>query len=638
MALLTVSRLTKSFGAQAVFTDVSFEIYAGDRIGLVGVNGCGKTTLLKILCGMEQADGGDVVKARDTVLGYMEQHVCSDNAREAYDEVLTVFSSIMERERELADVEKRLREAPADLERLVERQVALHEELERMGGLTYRSRARSALLGLGFSQGELSQQVGTLSGGQRAKLQLAKMLLSGANLLLLDEPTNHLDIQAVEWLEGFLKDYRGAFLVISHDRYFLDAVTERTFSLRQGSFYAYKGGYTAFLRQKEQEDLALRRQYENTMKEIERLQEVVTRQRQWNREKSIKQAESNLKRIDRLREELVEPEAREKSITFQFHASRRSGDEVLSVKGLSLSFGEKKLFSGADMDIRRGEHVFLLGPNGCGKTSLLKALMGRQACQSGRVDYGAGVEVGYYDQLQSDLHGEKTVLQEIWDEYPLKTETEIRSALALFLFQGEDVYKKISALSGGERARVLLLKLMFSKANFLLLDEPTNHLDIFSCEALEDALRGYDGTLLIVSHDRYLINKIAHRIYAFEGEGLAGYAGNYDDYAAKRKNAVSAPKAETPPKQSENKQLRETESRLKKCRANRNRLEKQIEEGEAELKLLREKLEDPQTASDYKAMLEITEKIQALTAQEEELFQQWSRVSEEEEALADLLP
>ena len=633
MALLSISQLQKSFGTDLIFTGASFEIQERDHIGLVGANGSGKTTLFKILTGDMASDSGEIYKARECRIGYMEQHVCRDLDRSAYNEVLTVFSHLLEMEKELEDINLRLQVHPDDA--LIERQMILNDQFAAQGGLTCRARARSTLMGLGFSDEQMGMPVGVLSGGQKAKLQLAKMLLSGANLLLLDEPTNHLDIQSVEWLEDFLKGFPGAYLVISHDRFFLDNVTDRTFEMEHQRLTLYKGNYTRHLEQKEENAPTIQRKYDNTMREIKRLEGIVAQQRQWNREKNIRTAESKLKVIARLEQTLVKPDAMLPSIHFGFGASQRGGNDVMYVENLALSFDGKPLFSHVDMEVHRQERIFLIGPNGCGKTSLLKILMNQYEATAGSVRFGAGIDVGYYDQLQGGLDDSKTVLDEIWDRHPRMTETEIRNALAIFLFRGEEVYKMVSSLSGGERARLLLLRLMLSKANFLLLDEPTNHLDIQSCEALEDALLHYDGTLFIVSHDRYLINKLADRIYYLEPEGVSETIGNYEDFLAQRKEkAGEAEKsAPQPVKVNDYKLRKEKAAELRKTRAALARVEQETEKNDEAIQQLSRELENPDTASDFARTMELSAELDRLNSRNEELLLEWEELSQKVEEM-----
>ncbi len=637
MAILTVNNIQQSFGEEVILQDISFEMQKGERVGLVGVNGSGKTTLFKVLTGEYTPDAGTVVFGKDTVLGYMEQHVCRDFHKTAFEEVMTVFAPLLWMERELEDLANLLSSHPGEeeMERLILRQSELNDRFVDAGGLTCRSRARSALLGLGFTEEQLENRVGVLSGGQKAKLQLAKMLLGGANLLLLDEPTNHLDIQAVEWLEDFLKNYNGAYIVISHDRYFLDKVTERTLEMENKTIVSYKGNYSRHLELREERRLAMQRVYENTQKEIQRIEGIIEQQRRWNQERNYVTIASKQKQIDRLEATLERPEEDPESIRFQFKASRRGGNDVLTAQDLSLSFGGPKLFENVGLEIKHGEKVFLIGPNGCGKTSLFKILLGQYTPDTGVVRLGSAIDVGYYEQSQLSLHDEKTVMDEIWDIHPQMTQTQVRSALAVFLFKGEDVFKLVGNLSGGERARVLLLKLMLSKANFLLLDEPTNHLDIGSCEALENALSGYDGTLFVVSHDRYLINKLADKVYVLGKEGAKLYLGNYDSYLEQREKEQAAAQEQNPQPVKVNlyKLRKEREADLRKRRTALSRLEEAIEENERQIQALEEKLQDPEVATDYEAVTTTSQEIADLHEKGESLLLEWTQLSEELEEL-----
>ena len=632
MALLSTSQLTKSFGTDVIFSGVSFEIQKNDRVGLVGINGSGKTTLFKVLMDEYSADSGEIYKARDCVIGYMEQHVCRDLHRSAYHEVLTVFSHLSAMEERLDTINKALQGRPENPQALLEEQFRLNEQFDREGGLTYKSRARSTLLGLGFTDEQMGAPIGVLSGGQKAKLQLAKMLLSGANLLLLDEPTNHLDIPSVEWLENFLSGYSGAYLVISHDRFFLDHVTNRTFEMEYGRLTPYKGNYSTYLTLKEEGQLTAQRVYENTTREIKRLQAMIEQQKRFNQERNYRTIASKMKSIERLQKTLVRPTAAPDSIHFSFGASQRGGNDVLMAENLSLAFDGKPLFENVNLSISRQERVFLLGPNGCGKTSLLKILLRQYQPQSGNVRFGAGIDVGYYDQLQTSLTGqnEGTVIDAIWDLHPQMTETQVRSALAVFLFKGEDVFKPVAALSGGERARVLLLRLMLSKANFLLLDEPTNHLDIDSCEALEDALFHYDGTLLIVSHDRYLINKLADRIYYLEDGGITEYLGNYDDFLqARREKEEAARQSEekAAPKINLYKQRKEQEAELRRMRTAVRKTEERIEETDEAMAACAQALQEPDTAADFEKAMELSARMEELRRENDRLMAEWEALS-----------
>lgn len=634
MAILTVNNIKKMFGTDVIIQDITFEVQKGDRVGLVGINGSGKTTLFKVLNGEYTADEGTFTPARETSIGYMEQHVCRDMEKPAFDEVMTVFAPLLKMEAEIEVLTTKISEMPENLNELIEKQAELNDRFIADGGLTCRNRAKSTLIGLGFAPEQIYAPIGVLSGGQKAKIQLAKMLLGESNLLLLDEPTNHLDIPSVEWLEDFLKNYNGSYIVISHDRYFLDAVTNRTFEIENTHLTEYKGNYTKYLQLKEENRLAMQRVYDNTQREIKRIEGIIEQQKRFNQERNYVTIASKQKSIDRLQATLEKPEDDPDTIKFQFKASQRGGNDVLEAEELALSFGDHRLFKNVNLDIKRGEKVFLIGPNGCGKTSLLKVLLHIYKQTFGDFRFGANIDIGYYDQAQGNLDESKTVIDEIWDLHPYMTQTQVRSALAVFLFKGEDVYKPVKGLSGGERARVLLLKLMLSKANLLILDEPTNHLDIGSCEALENALLGYDGTLFVVSHDRYLINKLADKIYYLTPSGTTLYLGNYDAYlearqkqeaakaAAEAENENAVPKANTVYKQK-----KERASEIRKRRAALSKCEREIEAAEAEIDTLNEQLSNPETVSDYEKMMEITNKITEQKALADSLMNDWTELT-----------
>ena len=629
MAILTVNNIKKMFGTDVILENVSFEVQKGDRIGLVGINGSGKTTLFKILNGEYTADEGSFTPARETSIGYMEQHVCRDMEKPAFDEVMTVFEPLLRMEAELERLNAEIAAVPDDIDALILKQTELNDRFIAEGGLTCRNRARSTLIGLGFAPEQIMAPIGVLSGGQKAKIQLAKMLLGESNLLLLDEPTNHLDIPSVEWLEDFLKNYSGSYIVISHDRYFLDAVTNRTFEIEHTHLTEYKGNYTKFLRLKEENRLAMQRVYDNTQREIKRIEGIIEQQKRFNQERNYVTIASKQKSIDRLEATLQKPEDEPDTIRFQFKASQRGGNDVLMAEDLALQFGDNRLFRHVNLDIKRGEKVFLIGPNGCGKTSLLKILLGIYRQTFGDYRFGANIDVGYYDQAQGNRDESKTVIAETWDLHPYMNQTQVRSALAVFLFKGEDVYKPVKGLSGGERARVLLLKLMLSKANLLILDEPTNHLDIGSCEALEDALMGYDGTLLVVSHDRYLINKLADKIYYLEPDGTTLYLGNYDAYleARQKKETAKAAVQESVQKPNAYKLKKERAAEIRKKKSALARCEREVEEAELEIEELNAKLLDPAVASDYEQTLEITNQIAACKERSDALMNEWTALN-----------
>ena len=623
MVILSGDHLAKSFGERTLFSDVNFTVQNQERIGFVGANGTGKTTLLNIITGREEADAGGLSRVSGLTVGYLAQHVCADSARTCLDETLQVFAPLLELE---AAVEQAARALDTDHSAAaIEKHADLSERFQRDGGLTFRARTRSALLGLGFRESELELPVSALSGGQKSKIGLARLLLSAPGLMLLDEPTNHLDIPSVEWLEDFLLNCPSACIIVSHDRYFLDKVTNRTFELENGRLTASNGNYTRFLDLKAERRAAQEKQYENTIREIKRIEGIIAQQRQWNREKNIRTAESKQKQVDRLTATLDKPDRELEEIRFQFKIKKESGSDVLTVRELSKSFPGRTLYEGVDLDIKKRERVFLIGGNGCGKTTLLKQILAEAGREESGVRLGAGVSVGYFDQTGGTLHPEKTALDEIWDAYPKMTQTEVRNALAVFLFKGEDVFKRVSELSGGERARVALCKLMLAGDNLLLLDEPTNHLDLYAREALEQALLAYPGSLLVVSHDRYFINKLAHKVCCLTPSGLETYLGDYDRYLALRRPAETAavPKKEMGAGGRQYKERKQLESELRRLRGAVGRCEEKIAAAEAQLDSLQNSLADPAVSADYEKTMELTGKIAQVNEMLEGLMQEW---------------
>ena len=624
MTVLSFQNLAFSFGERELFRNVNFDINDKEKVGFIGSNGVGKTTILKLIRGELEPTEGAVIIGKDARLGYMEQHTCSKKGRTLYDELISVFDELMDLEIEINQVNYRLEHGLGNMEEDLRLQDELTTKFNNDGGLTFRSRTRSALLGLGFTEEDFGLTTDKLSGGQRSKVALAKLLLSKSNLLLLDEPTNHLDIKSVEWLEGFLKNYNGAIFVISHDRYFLDRITDKTVELENRKVRCFKGNYSEFLVKKKAEQQAIEDKYEADMREIQRLEGVVAQQRQWNREKNIKTAESKLKQIERIKEQLVIPDSKVERIRFHFEPKCVSGNDVIIADGLSKSFGNKLIFKNASLHITRGERVFILGDNGCGKTTFLKTLMGQYAPNDGTFMFGENLFKGYFDQVQAGLDLNKTAIEEIWSRYPKMTQTQVRSALAAFLFKGDDVFKKISELSGGERARIALLSLMLGGYNLLLLDEPTNHLDAFSREELENTLLDYDGTMLIVSHDRYFINKLSTRILELSENGFTEYLGDYDYYIEKRASrqpAETQVKAAKPEKVNDYKLKKEQASQQRKLKTQLSRTENEIAELEKEIENIQEKLKSTEVQSDYEKLIEFTD---LLNSKNDELMEKYS--------------
>ncbi len=631
MSLLTAQNLTFGFLDGVLFKGAAFKVEENDKVGLIGANGTGKTSLFKLIIGEYSPNEGGIVRGKDVRVGYMEQYLECDDNQTLYDEALTVFSDVAKMEAELDKInEKLLTDSSIEL---IEKQVKLTDDIERRDGLVYRAKTKSALLGLGFSENDLYLKVNSLSGGQRSKLSLCKLLLSDTNLLLLDEPTNNLDIDAVTWLEDFLIKYKGAIIVVSHDRYFLDKVTTSTMEISHKKLTHTTGNYTVFQKLKAERELTIEREYEKTITEIKRIEGIIEQQKRFNQARNYVTIASKEKQIERLKETFIVPDKALKSVHFSFKTDVRTGDEVVCVKELSKSFPDKKLFSNFNLSIFRDEKVFLLGPNGCGKSTFLKILNKEARQDYGTFRFGSNVKIGYFDQNIDKLHSDKTVLDEVWDMYRFMTETEIRSALAMFLFCGEDVFKKVSLLSGGERAKISLLKIMLSKPNFLILDEPTNHLDITSREVLENALFDFDGTMLVVSHDRYFINKLASKTVYLTHDGAVNIDGNYDkylEYREKQNNISVANTQEKNPAVNDYKLRKEKASNERKRKTRIAKLEFEIEEKESKILTIEAEISTPEVSSNYEKLLEYTNNLNEMKNKLEEMYSEWEALQTEE--------
>ena len=538
MISIAMNNIKKSFGVDVILEDISFTINEGERVALVGSNGTGKTTLFKIITKEVDYDLGDIFYAKDLSIGYLSQHVDKENDNTLIEEVLTVFEEVMLLEKEIRVLEHDIAEAGSledhdKLDRLMKQYTKKTDEFTKINGYAYNSEAKGILIGLGFKEEDLSKKVRMLSGGEKTRVMLGKLLLKKPDILLLDEPTNHLDTDSVQWLEAFLRQYRGTIFVISHDRYFLDQLTNRTFELFNKSIRVYNGNYSYYVSQREIQAELDEKAYEENLAERKRQQEVIDQLKAFGREKQVKRARSREKLLDKM--EVVEkPNYMKKRAKITFEPSVKSGKDVLKARGLSKSYGERCLFQNVDLDIYRGEKIALIGANGAGKSTLFNILLGVDKSFDGDIDFGTNVYPVYFDQERDDLQPDKTVLEEVWSTYPNFTETKVRNMLGAFLFTGDEVYKLIGTLSGGEKARISLLKLMLSDSNFLFLDEPTNHLDIESKEVLEDAITNYEGTVFVISHDRYFLNKVPDQILVLEDQSVKSYLGNYDYYIEKR--------------------------------------------------------------------------------------------------------
>ena len=636
MAIVSIQNLKVDFGGKVLFENVSFDVNQGDFVGLIGANGTGKTTLFKVIRGeLEPTEGGAFI-SKTTKIGYLEQHACQGSTRSVYDEALSIFEPLMEIERELEEIAVSIDAHIGNTDELIERQNRLHEQFQEQEGLTYRSRTRAALIGLGFSENDFTLTCDKLSGGQRSKLSMCKLLLSGSEVLLLDEPTNHLDIAGTEWLEDFLSSFRGTVIVISHDRYFLDKVTNKTVELSHGKCHYSKGNYSTYLKLKEERLESERRHYENQLEEIKRIEGIIEQQRSFARERNFITAESKRKMLEKKKAELVVPDPPLSKMRMKFTPVCETGNDVLTVTGLSKSFGEKCLFSDADMQVFKNDRVFMLGANGCGKTTLLRILTRQQSADAGSFLFGANVKTGYFDQSLETLHSGKTVIDEIWDEHRSFTETTVRSYLALFLFRGDDVFKNVGTLSGGEKAKLCLLKLMLSGSNVLLLDEPTNHLDIPSREVLEAALSDFDGTIICISHDRYFINKLSTKIYRMNQSGFDKFDGDYNDYAEAVLSQTKEKPKKTEAKVNLYKLRKERDSEMNKLRGRIKRLEADIDRLDGEISEYNAILSSPETAANYEKIIEYTNKLDEATENQLVLMDEWEECNSRYNELSEM--
>ncbi|HAT4281498.1 TPA: ABC-F family ATP-binding cassette domain-containing protein [Clostridium perfringens] len=639
MIILSCRHLTKSFGIDEILRDVTFNINEGDKVGLIGPNGEGKSTLFKILTKQLDYDSGELFLDKNKTLGYLSQNLSLDSENTIYDEMLSVFSSLTELEDKIKTLEEKLNE-PYDASKeeyhnkLIKDYTLSQELYENRGGYTFRGEISRVLKGLGFLEEDFNNQIINLSGGQKTRLALCKLLLRKPDLLLLDEPTNHLDLEAIEWLEEYLNGYKGTVFVISHDRFFLDSVTNTTFELIGGKIHCYNESYTKFLELRKKDIEARLKAYNLQQAEIKRQEEIIEKFRSFNREKSVRAAESRQKALDKM-DRLEAPEVIKEASKISFETLVKSGNDVLHIENLKKSY-DSLLFENVNLDLKRGEKVALIGENGRGKTTLFKIIMGMLKQDSGSVSLGKNVFTGYYDQEQSNLNLHKTIIDEVWDDFPNLTTTEIRNYLASFLFTGDDVFKEISLLSGGEKCKINLLKLMLSKANLLLLDEPTNHLDIMSREALEDAILSYDGTLIVISHDRYFLNKVINKIVELQENGLKTYLGNYNYYMDKKANPnryedideeINQGKTKTQIKE-ERKKKKSAEKSARALRAQLRDVEKLIPQKEEELEKLQGMLCAEEVYSNPEESVRVNKEINSVQEEIDSLYATWEELSE----------
>ncbi len=636
--ILACKDISKSYGTDIVLEKISFNLEEKEKAAIVGVNGAGKTTLFKIITDKISYDDGQIYIPKGTTVGYLEQNIDIRSEKTIYEEMLSVFDSVFSLEHRLREMEAKMSSlSDEEYSSFMEQYARLQQEFEELDGYSCKSRINGVLKGLGFTEEEYSQQVFTLSGGQKTRVFLGKLLLMRPDLLLLDEPTNHLDIESIQWLEDFLKGYTGSVLIISHDRYFLDRTVTKIIDIENKKSTVYNGNYSFFINQKEAVRASLLKQYADQQKEIKHQEEVIKTLRQFNREKSIKRAESREKALEKM-DKIERPENLPEKMHFRLSPRIQSGNDVLSVENISMAFGDNELFSNVSFEIKRGQKAALIGPNGIGKSTLFKIILGELSPVSGKASLGVNVFPGYYDQEHHELDDRNTIFDEIHNAYPNMTNGEIRNVLAAFVFTGDDVFKTIGSLSGGEKGRVSLAKIMLSKSNFLILDEPTNHLDMYSKEILEDAINSYEGTVLYISHDRYFIDKTAEITFDLSKTGVTKYLGNYtycmekkdekeriakleaaEKPAAKKEQVISDSKADWLLQKEEQAKARKKANEIKK-------VETEIEKAENRIKELDELMFDPEISADSMKLSELYEEKSSLEEKLEELYEKWEEI------------
>lgn len=633
--VLACQNISKAYGVTEILNNINFHIEAKEKLAIVGVNGAGKSTLLKIIMNEEEADEGQVVIGKDISIGYLAQHQNSYYDKTIYEELLSVKQNVIDLQEQIRQLEQDMKHLEGqELENALERYTRMNHTFEQQDGYAFESQITGILKGLGFEESDFHRPVSELSGGQKTRVSLGRLLLSRPDIILLDEPTNHLDLNSIAWLENYLKNYDGAVIIVSHDRYFLDKIVTKVVELELTKSTIYHGNYSYYAKKREEVRLSKYRAYMNQQAEIKHQEEVIAKLKQFNREKSIKRAESREKMLDKI-ERLDKPQEVHDEMRLTLTPDIESGNDVLLMEGLAKSYGDNTLFTNLGMDIKRGEHVALIGNNGTGKTTILKIINQLVPKDAGKIVLGAQVHIGYYDQEHQVLHPDKTIFDELHDAYPNMTNTKIRNVLAAFLFTGEDVFKEIKDLSGGERGRVSLAKLMLSNANFLILDEPTNHLDITSKEILENALKNYSGTILYVSHDRYFINQTATRILDLHAGGITSYIGNYDYYIeqqlvstsrAEEKAVVVKEETET---KKDWKRSKEEQAKERKRQNDIKKTEARIEELEQLLSDLNNEMALPENATNSAKLNEIAEKQAVANEELEQLYELWEELSEE---------